>query len=94
LPTPSAVPVEISTPVSQPSPVAASVIFTPTPTPVMIAQDPPVSPSPQPLPTSLPPITPLTIFTPARCLILALVGLVVFTVTYGIQVALWWRRQK
>jgi hypothetical protein len=94
LPTASAVPVEISTPVSQPSPVAASVIFTPTPTPAMIAQDPPLSPSPQPLPTPLPPITPLTIFTPARCLILVLVGLVVFTVTYGIQVALWWRRQK
>jgi hypothetical protein len=32
--------------------------------------------------------------TPTRCLILILVGLVVFTVTYGVQVALWWRRQR
>jgi hypothetical protein len=94
LPTASAIPAETLTPTSQPSPQAASVVFTPTSTPLKIAQAPLVSPSPQPLPTPLPPITPLTIFTPARCLILILVGLVVFTVTYGVQVALWWRRQK
>jgi hypothetical protein len=94
LPTTSAIPAETLTPTSQPSPQAASVVFTPTSTPLKIAQAPLVSPSPQPLPTPLPPITPLTIFTPARCLILILVGLVVFTVTYGVQVALWWRRQK
>jgi hypothetical protein len=61
---------------------------------VTVAQNPSLLPSPQPAPTPLPPITPLTVFTPSRCLILILVGLVVFTVIYGIQVALWWRRRQ
>jgi hypothetical protein len=67
-----------------------------TPEPRALAQNasPSPSPSPGPSPTPLPPVTPLSILTPARCLILVIVGLVVFTVTYGIQIALWWRRNR
>jgi hypothetical protein len=42
---------------------------------------------PSPLPTPLPAITPLTILSPARCLILGLAGLGVFIVSYGLQLA-------
>jgi hypothetical protein len=63
-------------------------------TPRALAQNATAIPSPQPTPTPLPPFSPLSIFTPARCLILIIVGLVVFTVAYGIQVTLWWRRRR
>lgn len=76
-----------------PSPQATQAVLRPTLTLEAVAQSPSASPALQPAPTPLPSITPLTIFTPARCLILIIVGLVVFTITYGIQVALWWRRQ-
>lgn len=86
------------TPTSQPAltVILPTIVATssPTPTPDTIASIPSARPSPQPTPTPLPPITPLTILTPARCLILIVVGLVVFTVTYGIQIGLWWRRQR
>ena len=75
---------------SQPSPV----VVTPTPAPQAMAQSAAVSVTPGPTPTLLPPISPMSIFTPARCLILIIVGLVVFTVTYGVQMALWWRRRR
>jgi hypothetical protein len=42
---------------------------------------------PVPLPTPLPAVTPITILTPARCLVLGLVGLAVFIVTYGLQMS-------
>jgi hypothetical protein len=77
---------------SAPSPQATTAALAPTP--LAAAEPLSVSPSPQPLPTPPSPITPLTIFTPARCLTLILVGLVVFTITYGLQVALWWRRRR
>jgi hypothetical protein len=76
-----------------PSPQAARLAPTPTSTLQAVARNPLASPTPQPTRAPLPPITPLTIFTPARCLILIIVGLVVFTVTYGLQTALWWRRR-
>jgi hypothetical protein len=76
---------------SQPTPLAA---VTPTPTRLVAAQSPTPSPTPRPTLTPLPPITPLSILTPSRCLILIVVGLVVFTVTYGLQMALWWRRRR
>lgn len=41
----------------------------------------------QPEPTPLPEFTLFTVLTPARCLILALVGAVVFIIVYGLQVA-------
>jgi hypothetical protein len=91
LPSPSAPQTPTLTP--QPPSQAATPIPTPTRS-VTVAQNPSLLPSPQPAPTPLPPITPLTVFTPSRCLILILVGLVVFTVIYGIQVALWWRRRQ
>jgi len=52
----------------------------------------PEDPSPgaflvQPEPTPLPEVTLFTVLTPARCLILAFVGGVVFIVVYGLQVA-------
>lgn len=43
---------------------------------------------PSPLPTPLPPITPASILTTARCLILGLVGLTVFVVAYGLQMSI------
>ena len=75
---------------SQPSPV----LVTPTAMPLAVVQSPAASVTPVSTPTLLPPISPMSIFTPARCLILIIVGLVVFTVTYGVQMALWWRRRK
>jgi hypothetical protein len=89
-PTPTAQP----TATALPSPQATEVSPTSMPTPQTVAQSSRLAPTPQPIPTPLPPITPLSVFTPARCLILIIVGLVVFTVTYGLQVALWWRRQS
>lgn len=88
-PTPTAQP----TTTALPSPQVTEVPPTSMPTPQTVVQSPRLAPTPQPTPTPLPAITPLTVFTPARCLILIIVGLVVFTVTYGLQVALWWRRQ-
>ena len=70
------------------------VVTTPTPERPEVAQNLLPSPTPQPTPTQMPPITPMSVLTPSRCLILIVVGLVVFTVTYGIQMALWWRRQR
>jgi len=67
---------------------------TPTLTRLAVAQNLTPSPTPQPTLTPLPPITPLSILNPSRCLILIVVGLVVFTVTYGLQMALWWRRRR
>jgi len=83
---------------AQPSPTVAQPapqpIPTSTPTRLAVAQDLIPSPTPEPTLTPLPPITPLSILTPSRCLILIVVGLVVFTVTYGLQMALWWRRRR
>ena len=95
MPTPTLTPVP-PTPTGQPADTPSpglSATSTATPTPLAVAQNLTPSPTPEPTPTPLPPITPLTILTPARCLILIVVGLVIFTITYGIQVALWWRRQ-
>ena len=91
-PPPSATPtLTPSPPPATDTPVAPAATAT---QPAAVAQSPRKVPSPPPQPTPLPPITPLSVLTPTRCLILILVGLVVFTVTYGLQVALWWRRQK
>ncbi len=97
--TPTLVPAP-ATAVTQPSPTvvqptsqATLLVLTLTPTPIAVAQNLTPSPTPQPTQTPLPPITPLSILTPSRCLILIVVGLVVFTVTYGLQMALWWRRR-
>jgi hypothetical protein len=89
------------TPATQPSPSVAQLTPQPTPlaavssTPMRLvaAQSPTPSSTPRPTLTPLPPITPLSILTPSRCLILIVVGLVVFTLTYGLQMALWWRRR-
>jgi hypothetical protein len=96
MPTPTLTPVP-PTPTGQPADTPSpglSATSTATPTPLAVAQNLTPSPTPVPTPTPLPPITQLTILTPARCLILIVVGLVIFTITYGIQVALWWRRQR
>jgi hypothetical protein len=87
------VPVEISTlPVPPVTPVPSRTATlapapTATATPAAMAEAGNVATviRPQPLPTPLPPITPLSILTPARCLILGLVGLGVFAVAYGLQ---------
>jgi hypothetical protein len=87
------------TPLAQATPAVAQVTSQPrpvvvTPTSTAVAQSPAASVTPEPTPTLLPPISPMSILTPARCLILIIVGLVVFTVTYGVQMALWWRRRR
>ncbi len=98
--TPSPTPAPTLSPTPSPLPPTASAqppLGTPAATatrPAEVAQAPRRVPSPPVEPTPLPPITPLSIMTPTRCLILILVGLVVFTFTYGLQVALWWRRQR
>jgi hypothetical protein len=104
--TPTPTPMPTSTPVSptataQPSPTApepttqATVVFmTPTPTSARVAQGLAPTPTPRPTSTPLPPVTPMSVMTPSRCLILIVVGLVVFTVTYGLQMALWSRRRR
>lgn len=85
---------------AEPLPSVPLPTATPTPslvppasTAVAIAHSLTPSATPEPTATPLPPITPLSILTPARCLILIMVGLVVFTLTYGVQMALWWRRR-
>lgn len=64
----------------------------PTPTPSPVTSEPTYAHSSRLSPTPLPPVTPLSILTTSRCLILLLVGLAVFTFTYGLQVAVWRRR--
>jgi hypothetical protein len=87
-------PTQTVAPASTPVPVPTQpAVPTPTPASVAMAEDASVAQPPQPLPTPLPAITPKSILTPARCLILGLVGLVVFTLTYGLQMAIW-RRWK
>lgn len=94
VPPPATSTVQPSPTVVRPTSQASSVpVLTPTPTPIAVAQNLTPSSTPQPTPTPLPPITPLSILTPSRCLILIVVGLVVFTATYGLQMALWWRRR-
>jgi hypothetical protein len=51
-------------------------------------------PTPKPLPTPLPPVTLGSIMTESRCLTLVLVGLGVFTISYGVQMALLRRRKR
>lgn len=48
----------------------------------------------QPTVTPIPPVTIFTILTPTRILWLFIIGLVVFTVTYGIQVFIWYRLRR
>ena len=50
-------------------------------------------PQPKPLPTPLPPVTLSSILTEGRCLTMVLIGLAVFTVAYGAQMALLRRRR-
>ena len=45
-------------------------------------------------PTTVPPVTIGSVLTPTRILWLFIIGLVVFTITYGIQVAVWYRYRR
>ncbi len=45
-------------------------------------------------PTVIPPVTLSTILSPARLLWLFIIGLIVFTLSYGIQVAIWYRTKR
>ena len=101
-PTPTFTPLPPTETPQIPTPAPTPTVAGPFPTPTLLAMAQDVTPSPTPRPTPtpqptltpLPPLTPLSIFTPARCLILITVGLVVFTITYGLQVALWWQRKR
>jgi len=90
---PSPVPTQALTATASATP-SADMAGTPSVTPAtgLVAAVPTPASSPRPSPTPLPPVTPLSILTTSRCLILMLVGLAVFTFTYGLQVALWRRR--
>ena len=96
-PTPTA-PATAPTLASTPSPASATTTSTPAPLPTATSPTPPTTApatpaarqiaQSSPLPTPLPAITPLSILTPPRCLVLGLVGLGVFIVTYGLQLAI------
>jgi hypothetical protein len=80
-----------ATPIAVPAPPASPVppSATPAPPAATTGPGPAVQVTPAlPLPTPLPPITPTSILTPARCLILGLVGLTVFVIAYGLQMSI------
>ncbi len=54
----------------------------------------PLSEAPETTLTPVPPVTIGTVLTPTRLLWLFIIGLVVFTVAYGIQIALWYRFKR
>jgi len=45
-------------------------------------------------PTRVPPVTIATVLNPRRILWLLIIGLIVFTVSYGVQVAIWYRLKR
>ncbi len=47
-----------------------------------------------PTPTPIPPVTITSVLTPDRLLWLFLIGVVVFTASYGIQVIIWYRLKR
>jgi hypothetical protein len=99
LPSPASVSTPSEEPAVLPDPPQALSTATPRvlPTPTSTATRRPAGApivSPLPPPTPLPAITPLTILTPARCLVLALVGLGVFTIIYGLQLAIMRRLRR
>jgi hypothetical protein len=53
-----------------------------------------VTPVDGPAPTRVPPVSAVSIFRPERILWLFIIGVVVFTITYGIQVAIWSQFRK
>ncbi len=54
------------------------------------AIDEPITPNP----TTVPPVTLSTVLKPRRILWLFVIGLIVFTVSYGVQVAIWYRLKR
>lgn len=46
------------------------------------------------LPSDIPPVTLATVLRPERIFWLFIIGLIIFTVTYGIQVAIWYRLRR
>jgi hypothetical protein len=47
-----------------------------------------------PTPTIVPPVSLGTVLRPDRILWLLIIGLIVFTVSYGVQVAIWYRFRR
>jgi hypothetical protein len=45
-------------------------------------------------PTIIPPVTVATVLRPSRLLWLFIIGLVIFTITYGVQVVIWYRLKR
>ena len=45
-------------------------------------------------PAEIPPVTMATVLRPERILWLFIIGLIIFTVTYGIQVVIWYRLRR
>ena len=90
---PSPTPTELPA-IAVSAPPATDKVHAPSPNPTLSPITPVFTPasSPRPSPTPLPPVTPLSILTTSRWLIMLLVGLAVFTATYGLQVAVWRRK--
>ena len=74
----AAAPASLTTPTSAPTPLATAT----------------AQPIQTPPPTPPPPVTLWSVLTPRRCLVLGLVGMVVFVISYGLQIALFCRRQR
>jgi hypothetical protein len=62
--------------------------------PFAAPSEPPLDEAPEAILTPVPPVTLGTVLTPTRLLWLFIIGLVVFTVAYGVQVALWYRFKR
>jgi hypothetical protein len=45
-------------------------------------------------PTIIPPVTVATVLRPSRLLWLFIIGLVIFTITYGVQIVIWYRLKR
>ncbi len=109
-PPPTLVPTATMTPIAPPTPlptvgepgdtvVEPSAPGDDTPPPVGVLPDPDLEFSaeeavPAATATAVPPVSLSNIFSPRRILWLFIIGLVVFTVSYGVQVIIWYRLRK
>jgi hypothetical protein len=107
LPTPTAIPVVVPTQepvISPPTAIPASVNDSAPPPPADLLPDTSLesqqAPSGEPspvvgvTPTIIPPVTIGTVLRPDRLLWLFIIGLIVFMVSYGIQVVIWYRMRR
>ncbi|RME70773.1 MAG: hypothetical protein D6784_16235 [Chloroflexi bacterium] len=86
-----------ATPPAPPTPIAPadgpSVLPDSAP-PADVLPAPGIGAEPEPSPTVVPPVSLRTVLTPPRLVWLFIIGLVVFTISYGVQVAIWYRLKR